>query len=89
MLHELKILPSHFEDVISGAKKFELRRDDRGFKVGDELWLGEWIENEDGEHGTYTGRVIVVYVTHILKGGQFGLTDGYVILSISEEQPND
>ncbi len=82
MLHELKILPQHFNDVKSGAKKFELRKNDRGYAVGDELWLWEHIKGP-------TGRVIAVYVTHIFQGGQFGLDDGYVILSISEEPTND
>jgi ASC-1-like (ASCH) protein len=36
--HELKILPEYFEAVRSGEKRFELRKNDRNFKVGD--WVG-------------------------------------------------
>lgn len=39
MIHELKILPEYFEAVTSGRKQFEIRKNDRDFKVGDQLIL--------------------------------------------------
>lgn len=33
--HALKILPEYFEDVVIGKKTFELRKNDRGFALGD------------------------------------------------------
>lgn len=42
MEHDLKTAPEHFEAVWSGAKTAELRKDDRGFSVGDVLRLREW-----------------------------------------------
>ena len=41
MLHELKILPLYFDQVITGEKRFEIRREDRGvaYCVGDYLRL--------------------------------------------------
>lgn len=42
-MHELKILPEYFEKVLDGSKTFELRKDDRGFNVGDILILREYI----------------------------------------------
>lgn len=76
--HELKILPKHFEEVLYGAKKFEIRKDDRGFCVGDKLVLKEW------ENGSYTGREIYATILHILCAEDFpeGLKGGYCILSI-------
>lgn len=75
--HDLKILPEHFQAVWDGNKKAELRKDDRGFEVGDILALREW----DGEK--YTGSGLAVRVTHILrKCPEYGLADGYCILSI-------
>lgn len=85
MIHNLKILPGYFVKVVDGSKKFELRKDDRGYKVGDTLLLREF----DGEKREYTGREIRKEVTYILKGGMYGLQKGYVIMSlgnIQEEQ---
>lgn len=77
MTHHLKILPNYFEAVWSGDKRAELRKDDRGYEVGDVLHLHEW----DGEK--YTGNAITVTVTHILRRcSTYGLMDGYCILSI-------
>lgn len=74
--HELKIEPEYFSEIINGDKKFELRRDDRGFRVGDELILREFKEN------SYTGDSCKVRVTNKFNGGQYGLSTGYCILSI-------
>ena len=75
-LHELKILPEYFEAVERGYKRFELRKDDRDYKVGDTLILYEW----DGEE--YTGRHIGYFViTYILRHcEEYGLKEGYCII---------
>lgn len=75
--HELKTWPEFFKDVISGKKKFEVREDDRGFEVGDTLWLQEW----DPKSKAYTGHEIRVKVTYILRRLPM-LAEGYVIMSI-------
>ena len=57
--HLLKILPEYFVVVASGVKKFEIRKADRKFNVGDTVCLQEWNES-------YTGRSInveIIYVT--------------------------
>jgi len=41
MEHVLKTDPEVFEALVSGRKTYELRRDDRGFAVGDRLTLRE------------------------------------------------
>lgn len=51
MIHDLKITPKYFDDVWNGIKRFELRKDDRDYQIGDTLLLREW----DGEK--YTGSV--------------------------------
>lgn len=43
MQHELKIWRTYFEETVNGHKRFEYRRDDRGFRVGDILKLKEFI----------------------------------------------
>ena len=77
MIHELKILPRWFEDVCYQKKSFEIRKNDRDFKVGDTLILKEW----DGEK--YTGREVKRTVSYIYYGdGTYGLSEGYVVMAI-------
>ena len=74
VIHELKILPQYYNDVIKGIKKFELRKDDRGYKVGDFILLKEY-DNK------YTGREILLRVIYILRNCEtYGLKEGYCIL---------
>ncbi|MDU6115940.1 MAG: ASCH/PUA domain-containing protein [Paeniclostridium sordellii] len=74
-LHELKILPKFYEKVTSGEKRFEIRKDDRHFKVGDLIRLNEF-DND------YTGRDCLFEIMYKLDGGNYGLEKGYCILSI-------
>lgn len=75
-IHELKIKPVYFEAIKEGIKTFELRKDDRNFKVGDILLLREW------EH-KYSGRKIKKKVIYILKEIE-GIEIGYCILALGE-----
>ena len=75
-VHELKTRPDYFSAVFEGRKKFELRRNDRGFRIGDQIVLREWTESG------YTGRNIRCKVDYILEGYE-GLDSDYVILSIT------
>lgn len=74
--HELKILPKYFKDIVDGDKNFELRKNDRDFKIGDSLMLREF------DNGAYTGDSIQVVVTYIFVGGEYGLDKDYVIMGI-------
>lgn len=76
--HELKIQSEYYEAVEDGSKRFELRKNDRGYQVGDILTLCEHKNNE------YAGRSTMVVVTYMLSGAVHGLEDGYVILSIKQ-----
>lgn len=64
--HELKSWPEIFRDVVAGDKHFEVRRDDRGFAVGDVIVLREWSPRSK----TYTGREAVREITYISTWGQ-------------------
>lgn len=79
--HELKTVRPHFDAVASGAKHVEIRKNDRGFEVGDLLVLCEY----DASKGALSGRYIEVRVTHVLR--EFaGLARGYVALSFEPAQ---
>ena len=75
MEHRLKIMPEFFQAVVDGRKTIELRKDDRGYKVGDELVLCEW----DGQ--AFTGRECRCDISYILKEYD-GLNPDYAILGI-------
>lgn len=75
MIHELKIYPEYFKGVVSGVKTFEIRKDDRPYKVGDLLALNEY----DGQH--YTGNSCLVYIDYILANTDY-VREGMVVMSI-------
>ena len=76
MVHQLKVREEYFEALVSGKKTFEVRKNDRNFKVGDFLALNEF----DGL--ATTGRTILFNVSYILDNTEF-LQDGYVCLAIT------
>lgn len=73
-IHEIKIAAMYYEDVISGKKSFELRKND-GYKQGDKLIM---LEFKDGKH---TGRIINADIVYMLED-YTGLAEGYCILGI-------
>lgn len=89
--HELKTVAPYFEAVKSGAKTFEVRKDDRNFQVGDTLVLREWLNDYGASGGGYfTCRVCRHTITYKLAGGQFGIADGYCVLGLGPwEAPRD
>lgn len=83
MIHELKLDKKWFDSVVNGQKRFEIRKDDRIFKVGDILTLKE-VERTSDNSIDYTGNEVQVKITSILKHEDFpeGIQEGYVVLSI-------
>ena len=79
--HELKTLPEYFENIWTGRKRFEIRLNDRGFKVGDVLILREY--NPSVIDCEYSGRTIRAFVTFLLEDvPHLGLQDGFCIMGI-------
>lgn len=62
VVHGLKCWPEFFQAIHTGKKTFELRVNDRDFKVGDVLLIREW----DPKTKKYTGRKLVRDVTYLL-----------------------
>jgi hypothetical protein len=90
--HELRTGPDAFANIDSGAQRVDLRRADRDYRVGDTLWLREWdrhLRTVDHDAqveiiGGYTGRECRRVITHVQPGGRWGLSLGWVALSLGE-----
>ena len=75
--HYLKILPEYFEDVKSGIKTFEYRRNDRNYEAGDTATLFEFDNVKD----ISTGRMLDIVISYVLEN-KLGLPLGFAILAI-------
>jgi FtsP/CotA-like multicopper oxidase with cupredoxin domain len=78
--HRLKTWPVSWEHIRDGMKRFEFRKNDRNFQVGDIVVLREW----DPFREVFTGRSMKMKITYILHGGQFEIPEGYCIFSIKD-----
>lgn len=74
-LHELKLWPQYFSAVMNREKTFEIRKNDRNFKIGDVLLLKEY--NSSAKR--YTGRKVLRTITYITDYAQ---QDGYIVMGI-------
>lgn len=79
-IHKLKLISDYYDDSARGIKNFEIRKNDRDFKVGDILELREW-SCIDGK-GEYTDNVHWKIITYILDDEQYLVKD-YVCLSVA------
>lgn len=78
MVHNLKIMATFADAVLSGAKTFEIRKNDRGFQKGDDIVFsvidnfGREIPHELNKH--------MFHITYVLNG--WGLKRNYCVLAI-------
>lgn len=77
--HFLKTVQPYFDNQKSGAKPFEVRKNDRDFAVGDILCLQEFAPPD-----TYTGQELLREVTYILDDPDY-CKDGFVVLGTKGE----
>lgn len=72
--HYLKTETEYFQAIEIGEKKFELRKNDRDFKVYDMVYLEETVS------GIYTGRKLPpLEIKYLLNGGKYGLEPDHCI----------
>ena len=79
--HILKIKAPYFTDILLGLKTFEIRRNNRDYKVEDilKLQLYPYRDNERKE------KEILARVTYVLKNiPEYGLNQDYCILGIKK-----
>lgn len=74
--HELKIRSKFFEAVVSGKKTFEIRKNDRNFKVGDIIAL-----NEHNSVSGYTGESALFEITYVMTDTEY-VKEGFAVLGI-------
>lgn len=72
--HRLKCDEKYFDALELGTKKAEFRKNDRDFQTGDGLEIV--CNNRD-----YSLPLQFV-ITHIVHGPQYGIPDGYCMMSI-------
>ena len=84
-VHLLKSIQPYFDLFAQQIKGFELRKDDRNFKVGDILVQREWILLPDSRsrQGAYSDLLHVSRVDYILSAKDFSdaLQPGYVAMN--------
>lgn len=76
-VHDVKLGATFFDDVKTGRKTFELRKNDREYKEGDTIVMHEYKD------GTTTGRTIEKKIVYMLEDFT-GLEDDYCILGLGE-----
>lgn len=76
-VHAIKIQSEHFSEVLIHRKTQEVRLNDRDYQTGDCLNLRE-IDSK----GQFTGQEMNAEVSHVLHGGQFGIAEGWCVLSL-------
>jgi hypothetical protein len=81
MKHELKCNPIYFQATWEGRKPFEIRKNDRGFQVGETVVLKEYDFAGD-YFDCYTGREITAEIIYLFN--DFGLEPSYCVFGIKE-----
>jgi hypothetical protein len=67
--------------VVRKKNSFEVRKNDRNFRVGDTLILEEWLPNL----GKYSGDSLKVKIEYLLQGGVFGIEKDYCVIGFNPE----
>lgn len=81
MTHAVKTWKLYYELQEQGKKLFELRKDDRPYKIGDKFLSQEFDQTKN----EYTGREETYEIAYILRDAEmFGLKQGYCILQLKE-----
>lgn len=83
--HELKVITRFWPSVVDGTKPFEVRRNDRGFTVGDLVKLCEYDATGIGFTGNHLVRKIG-FILYPEDMADISIKPGYVVLGLVEPQ---
>jgi len=80
-IHIIKALSQYFRATRNGKKPFEVRLNDRDYRIGDMLKI-----RESDEQGYFLGRTIICRINYILNLDVLaGLEDSnYVVLGLED-----
>lgn len=77
--HELKLNTEYFLDVFMGRKLFEVRKNDRDFKVGDLVTFVEFLpDSQEYAEGNQSFTRRIIYITN------YEQKDGYVVFALEK-----
>lgn len=77
--HDLKAWPHFFEAMADRSKSFEIRRNDRNYRVGDTLRIRKY----DPSFGFYGDEPLLFEVTYAMFDEDFpAIMPGFVVLGI-------
>lgn len=79
-IHKLKTWLKYYEPISKQEKTFELRKNDRDFKVRDFLYLQPFDHEKNIE--VQMGRQLAKITYVLTDAKEFGLQDGYAILGL-------
>lgn len=68
--HDLKIQQCYLDNILSGRKRFEIRRNDRDFQVGD--WMK--LQSIDGTNGV---QCKIIYIS------SYEQKEGFVVIGFT------
>lgn len=76
--HYVKTWPEFYQEVKSGRKGFEVRKNNRDFREGDTIVLQEW----DKDTEQYSGDESTFDISYVLYGPGFGIEKGYCVMQL-------
>ncbi|KUE73341.1 hypothetical protein AUQ37_02630 [Candidatus Methanomethylophilus sp. 1R26] len=82
-VHHIKIRNDWYDMLLTGKKTCEIRRDDRGYEIGDKVCLHEVIPTAGGDEAT--GRMLTRRISLVIKTE--GIAEGYCLLCFAPEGP--
>lgn len=93
-VHEIKLNTEFFDDVLSGVKTFEIRKNDRGYQIGDllamsmhngksylEKWKGFYGNPQNALHETNLHEADTIFA-RVVYISDYEQKEGYIILGI-------
>ena len=77
--HHLKCETEYYQAIERKEKMFEVRKNDRNFKIGDMIYLKETMKITAEETGREQGPFEITFIIH---GGIFGIHKDYCVMQL-------